>query len=61
MTQRLGFIHGTSGRAFVLDVPDLYRALLTIPAAFKVPRRHLDTQREQPPERLVRQELMADR
>ena len=32
---QLGFIHEDSGQSFVLDVADLYRDKLTIPAAFR--------------------------
>lgn len=31
---QLGFIHEASGRAFALDIADLYRADITLPAAF---------------------------
>ncbi len=48
----------TSGRAFVLDVADLHRTSLTIPAAFKALRRHYDRKAEEALERLVRQEFM---
>lgn len=58
MIPQLGFIHEDSGRAFVLDVADLHRTSLTIPAAFKALRRHLDGRAEISLERLVRHELM---
>ncbi len=32
---QLGFIHETSGHAFALDIADLYRATITLPAAFE--------------------------
>lgn len=55
---QLGFIHEESGRAFVLDVADLHRTSLTIPAAFKALRRYNDRKAEESLERLVRRELM---
>ena len=35
---QLGFIHEESGRAFVLDIADLYRTTITLPIAFKAVR-----------------------
>lgn len=55
---QLGFVHEDSGRAFVLDVADLHRTSLTIPAAFKALRRYLDGKGQESLERLVRHELM---
>ena len=55
---QLGFVHEDSGRAFVLDVADLHRTSLTIPAAFKALRRYYDRKAEEALERLVRQEFM---
>ena len=39
----LGFIHEQSSNAFTLDIADLYRADLTVPLAFQVARRALDS------------------
>lgn len=39
----LGFIHEESSNAFALDIADLYRAEITIPLAFKVARRVMDS------------------
>ena len=49
----LGFIHEDPGIAFALDIADLYRAEVTLEAAFWAVRRHLDDSTE-PLERLVR-------
>nr|WP_321525626.1 type I-E CRISPR-associated endonuclease Cas1e [uncultured Cohaesibacter sp.] len=35
---QLGFIHEAAGQSFVLDIADLYRDQVTIPAAFKAAR-----------------------
>ena len=35
---QLGFIHEASGRAFALDIGDMYRATLTLPVAFEAAR-----------------------
>ena len=55
---QLGFVHEDSGRAFVLDVADLHRTSLTIPAAFKALRQFYDRKAKEALERLVRQEFM---
>jgi CRISP-associated protein Cas1 len=55
---QLGFIHEESGRAFVLDIADLHRTSLTIPAAFRALRRYGDGKADETLERLVRRELM---
>jgi len=55
---QLGFLHEDSGRAFVLDVADLHRTSLTIPAAFKAMRTWLDRGGEDSLERAVRLEMM---
>lgn len=55
---QLGFLHEDSGRAFVLDVADLHRTALTIPAAFKSLRIWLDRGGQVSLERVVRTELM---
>jgi len=49
----LGFIHEDPGIAFALDIADLYRAEVTLEAAFWAVRRHLDDPTV-PLERLVR-------
>jgi len=36
---QLGFIHESSGRAFALDIADLYRSTITVPTAFQAVRR----------------------
>lgn len=36
---QLGFIHESSGRAFALDIADLFRSKLTLPVAFEATRR----------------------
>jgi CRISP-associated protein Cas1 len=36
---QLGFIHEASGIAFCLDIGDLFRHLVTVPAAFEAVRR----------------------
>ena len=52
---QLGFIHEDPGQSFVLDIADLYRTTVTIPAAFRAAK-----QAESPPygniERLARRE-----
>jgi CRISPR-associated protein Cas1 len=55
---QLGFLHEDSGRAFVLDIADLHRTSLTIPAAFKALRAWLDRGSQDSLERTVRTELM---
>ncbi len=47
---QLGFIHEASGNAFALDIADLFRASVTLPAAFQAVKRceadpHLDVER----------------
>ena len=39
---QLGFIHESSGNAFVLDIADLYRDTVTLPAAFESARTLID-------------------
>ena len=51
---QLGFIHEDSGLSFVLDVADLYRAEITVPAAFAAAKRVLAGEGEL--ERVARQE-----
>jgi CRISPR-associated protein Cas1 len=36
---QLGFIHETSGRAFTLDIADLFRSDVTLPVAFRATKR----------------------
>lgn len=36
---QLGFIHESSGRAFALDIADLYRSTITVPVAFQAVKR----------------------
>lgn len=51
---QLGFIHEDSGRAFVLDIADMFRDAVTLPAAFGALKAHAKRPRE-PLERAVRQ------
>lgn len=37
---QLGFIHESSGRAFALDIADLFRSSTTLPIAFRATKRH---------------------
>jgi CRISP-associated protein Cas1 len=55
---QLGFLHEDSGRAFVLDIADLHRTSLTVPAAFKALKSWLDRGGQASLERAVRIELM---
>jgi CRISPR-associated protein Cas1 len=55
---QLGFLHEDSGRAFVLDVADLHRTAVTIPAAFRALRRWLDSGEQDSLERSVRVAMM---
>ena len=50
---QLGFIHESSARAFCLDIADLYRDAITIPAAFASVSEH-QRRPDQPLERHVR-------
>lgn len=50
---QLGFIHEDSGRAFALDIADLYRDEFTLPVAFGAVRKCID-QRRGPLERVTR-------
>ncbi|OYV67831.1 MAG: type I-E CRISPR-associated endonuclease Cas1 [Acidiphilium sp. 37-67-22] len=50
---QLGFIHEDSGQSFVLDIADLFRDRITIPAAFQAVR-DAERRTDQPLERLVR-------
>jgi CRISPR-associated protein Cas1 len=36
----LGFIHESSGRAFALDIADLFRTSVTLPTAFEAAKKH---------------------
>lgn len=56
---QLGFLHEDSGRAFVLDVADLHRTTVTIPAAFRALRGWLDNGSKDSLERAVRTEMMG--
>lgn len=51
---QLGFIHEASGIAFCLDIADLYRESVTLPAAFRAVKR--SKQRHEDLERCARQE-----
>jgi len=42
---QLGFIHESSGRAFALDIADLFRADVTLPTAFRAAKRCHDHDR----------------
>lgn len=55
---QLGFLHEDSGRAFVLDVADLHRTSVTIPAAFRALRGWLDAGSKDSLERMVRAAMM---
>lgn len=50
---QLGFIHEDSGRAFALDIADVFRDSLVLPVAFQATRRILE-RNEGPVERVVR-------
>ncbi len=50
---QLGFIHEDSGRAFALDVADIFRDSVVLPTAFQATRTILD-RKEGPVERVVR-------
>ena len=50
--RQLGFIHEESGRAFALDIADLFRHEVTVPIAFEAAKAHAGS--GQPLERLVR-------
>jgi len=39
---QLGFIHESSGRAFALDIADLFRGTISLPIAFQATRQILD-------------------
>jgi len=51
---QLGFIHETSGDAFVLDIADLFRDRITLPVAFRAAKRAAET--GEVVDRLVRKE-----
>lgn len=51
---QLGFIHEGSGLAFALDVADLFRDAITIPAAFSAAKEHDRARVKEPLERVVR-------
>ena len=51
---QLGFIHEDSGSSFCLDIADLFRDAVTVPAAFAAARDHLRAPDEKPLERRVR-------
>jgi CRISP-associated protein Cas1 len=55
---QLGFLHEDSGRAFVLDVADLHRTTVTIPAAFRSLRGWMDRGEKDSLERSVRAAMM---
>ena len=52
---QLGFIHENPGQSFVLDIADLFRDSVTIPAAFRAAKKSLASPRENF-ERLARRE-----
>ncbi len=53
---QLGFIHESSGSAFVLDIADLYRESVTIPIAFHAAGRVLRSQGRMSVERATRKD-----
>lgn len=54
---QLGFLHEDSGQSFVLDIADLYRTELTVPAAFAAAADHIRGGYHAPLERMVRQSM----
>lgn len=56
---QLGFIHEDSGQSFVLDVADLFRDTITIPAAFSAAAIYEKEQTENNIERLTRRKTGA--
>lgn len=53
---QLGFIHEDAGQSFVLDIADLFRDSITIPAAFRAARKALKSNSVENIERMTRRE-----